>query len=146
MIALTERYFALGEQALADSMRFSSICLDCATRLGTIQAEIAEALLMRGMRPSPPPNGRDAPAAPASEMAMDELLYRMGEANRVLVESQSQLRLMLEERFGDTMDSAPHRTRKRAAARAAFLVGHRPLKGTRAALRPRNVRLARMNS
>jgi hypothetical protein len=79
-------------------------------------------------------------------MAMDELLYRMGEANRVLVESQSQLRLMLVERFGDTMDSGPHRSRKRVAARAAFLVGHRPLKGTRAVLRPRNVRLARMNS
>jgi hypothetical protein len=116
MIGLTGRYLAMDERTLADSLRFSSICLDCATRLGTIQARVAGVFLTQRVAPSPKSSSGDVPATLAlgSDLAMDEVLYWMGEANRVLVDSQSQLRLILEKHLGDATGLVARRPSKRA--------------------------------
>jgi hypothetical protein len=150
MIDLTTRYLEMGERALADSMRLSSICMDCAARLGSIQAEVAGTFLLQQafsfpqwLRGEWPDRSHPDPIAAGYRDAppMVELMYCVGEANRVLVDSQSQLRMILDENLGE---AGPDNAARSSAARAVALAGRRPLKGARPLLKPRNVRLSRM--
>ncbi|MCK6431213.1 MAG: hypothetical protein L6Q72_19320 [Burkholderiaceae bacterium] len=115
MNTLTKRDQDIDERAMADAARLHAICIDCIARLSAIQAEAGWTMLAQPLLP--PSRGVD-PAHSMRTAPRDELLYFVGEAYRVVVEAQSQLRLLLEQPLDD-VPAAPARRASRRVPRAA---------------------------
>jgi hypothetical protein len=90
MLNLTTRYIDLGQRALADTMRFQTICFTCAARLTNIQAGAAGAWLA-------PLRDEGAPG----DARTREFLKYLDETNQALIDAQSQLRSVIDDRWAE---------------------------------------------
>lgn len=90
MMTLMTRYATLGQRVFADTLRSQSVCLKCATRLTDLQVGAASAWL--GVR-----LGDEA----SRDAGLKAMLKFLDETNQTLVEAQSELRAIAEDRWSD---------------------------------------------
>jgi hypothetical protein len=88
MLTLMTRYATLGQRVFADTLRSQSVCLKCATRLTDLQVGAASAWL--GVR-----LGDEA----SRDAGLEAILKFLDESNQTLVEAQSELRAIAEDRW-----------------------------------------------